>query len=138
MSSQAVPVQLSQACLLRWAVGYTGYMPWWDSFRGRGGAWQQAAEMTVFFSGQNYAGGGKNYPGPIAGLKMKISRRCQQDIEYLHLLARCKGWDRLRVRRALMPYSDDPTAPLLRFTGLSLDKMDELRRRVVATILAEK
>ena len=138
MSSQAAPVQLSQACLLRWAVGYTGYMPWWDSFRGRGGAWQRAAEMTVFFSGQNYAGGGKNYPGPIAGLKMKISRRCQQDIEYLHLLARCKGWDRLRVRRALMPYSDDPTAPLLRFSGLSLDKMDELRRRVVATILAEK
>ncbi|KPK80479.1 MAG: hypothetical protein AMJ81_12050, partial [Phycisphaerae bacterium SM23_33] len=66
------------------------------------------------------------------------ARRCQQDVEYLNLLAGCEGWDRQRVRRALAAYSDDPEAPLLMYGKLSLDKLDELRRRLAATIVTQK
>ena len=52
----------------------------------------------------------------------------------LHLLAGCKGWDRPRVRRALMKYCDDPSAPILTFTRLSLDRWIELRNALAATI----
>ena len=133
----SAPVQLSQSFLQRWAAGAGGHMPWWNCFGGGAGAWRNAENLAIYYSGRNYAGGRKSYPGPIASVRLKLTRRCQQDIEYLHLLAGCKGWDRHRVRRALMAYSDDPDAPLLTFGKLTLAKMDELRRRVIATVLAE-
>ena len=43
------------------------------------------------------------------------ARRAQQDIEYLHLLAGQKGWDRNLVRQAIAAYADDPAAPVLLF-----------------------
>lgn len=133
----SAPVQLSQAFLQRWAAGSGGHMPWWNCFGGGAGAWRSAENLAIYYSGRNYAGGQKSYPGPIASVRLKLTRRCQQDIEYLHLLAGCKGWDRHRVRRAVMAYSDDPGAPVLTFQKLTLAKMDELRRRVTATVLAE-
>ena len=81
---------------------------------------------------------GRSVPGPVAGVRLKIARRCQQDVEYLHLLAACKGWDRDRVRRAVSKYADDPDAPLLRFDKLPLAKLIELRTRVAATILSKR
>jgi len=75
---------------------------------------------------------------PMASVRLKHTRRVQQDMEYLHVLAGRRGWDRHRVRRALSAYADDPRAPLLTFGKLSYEKMLELRRRVVATILAAR
>ena len=132
----SAPVQLTQAALLRWAFGTGGWMPWWDTFRGRGEAWKNADNLAIYYSGSNYANSGKNYPGPIASVRMKIVRRGQQDVEYLHLLAAREGWDRARARRAIAEYCSDPDAPLWSFGGLSLENRDELHRRVAATILA--
>ena len=134
----AAPVGQARSALQRWSFGASGWMPWWDTFRGTGGAWQRADDLAIYYSGHNYAGSGKNYPGPIASVRMKIARRVQQDVEYLHLLAARKGWDRDRVRDALAAYCDDPAEPLWQFRNLSSAKLEELRRRVAATILAEK
>ena len=131
-------VQLWQAGLTRWCCGVTGWMPWWNCFGGGSRAWKKAQNLAIYYTGKNYANSGRTYPGPIAGVRLKLARRIQQDIEYLHLLGRCKGWDRHRVRRALAAYSDDPAAPVLTFNGLTLDRLNELRRRVIATILATK
>ena len=84
-------------------------------------------DLALFYTGKNVANSGKDYPGPLAGLRMKVARRAQQDIEYLHPLAAKKGWDRGRVRQAIAAYADDPEAPVLEF---------EMRQAVVATILS--
>jgi len=132
------PAAMAGACLTRWGWGATGWMPWWNCFGGGSGAWRRAETLAIYYTGSNYAGSNRNYPGPIAGVRLKIARRCQQDMEYLALLAARKGWDRDRVRNAIRPYADDPDAPLLRFGKLSLEKLQELRRRVVATVLHGK
>ena len=129
------PATMSGAALTRWAWGCTGWMPWWNCFGAGSGAWKRAEDLAIYYTGSNYAGSNRSYPGAIAGVRLKIARRCQQDVEYLHLLAGRPGWDRDRVRQALRPYADDPDAPLLRFDKLSLDRLNELKSRVVATLL---
>ncbi len=131
------PIGMTQAAVQRWAMGFTGWMPWWNCFGGTGGAWRKGDPLAVYYSGQNYAGSGKNYPGAIGSVRLKFLRRAQQDVEYLQLLAGTKGWDHGRVRKALEGYCDDPGQPVWSFGKLSADKADELRRRVIATILAE-
>jgi len=133
----AAPVAQVQAALTRWVGGITGWMPYWNAFDGGADAWRKARHMAVYYTGRNYAGGKKTYPGPIASVKLKHFRRCQQDIEYLHLLARRKGWDRRRVRLALRNCADDPAAPLWTFEKLTLEGVRQLRQRVIATLLAE-
>jgi len=132
----SAPVALSAGGLMRWSMGVTGWMPWWDTFRGKGGAWRKAGPMAVYYCGHKYGGGNRSYPGPIAGVRMKDLRRAQQDIEYLNLLAGAKGWSRSRVRLALAEYCDDPEAPVWSFSKLSLEKMNELRGRVISTLLS--
>ena len=92
-------------------------------------------DLALFYTGKNVANGGKDYPGPLAGLRMKVARRAQQDIEYLYLLAGQKGWDRDRVRQAIAAYADDPEAPVLEFAKMTAEQQFELRQAVVATIL---
>ena len=116
-----------------WSSGTVGEVPYWNF---GGSNWRRADDLTVIWSGRGYAGGRENYPGPIAGTRLKILRRAQQDLEYLHLLAGRGGWDRARVQRALATWSGQDGSPLLSFDELSLDKWEELRRAVVATILA--
>ena len=132
----AAPVRLMQAFLQRWASGSSSCMPWWNCFGGHTRAWKRADDLAIYYTGKNYAAGGRNYPGPIAGVRLKLARRFQQDIEYLHLLARQKGWNRHRVRRALATYCDDPDQPVWTFNALTAEKARELRRRVVATLLS--
>jgi hypothetical protein len=132
------PVSMSGSALTRWSWGAAGWMPWWNCFGGCSGAWRRAENLAIYYTGRNYAGSGKNYPGPIAGVRLKIARRCQQDMEYLNLLAGRRDWDRDRVRQAVRGFADDPDAPLLRFDKLSAARLFELRRRVVATILSEE
>ena len=66
--------------------------------------------------------------------RLKLMRRVQQDVEYLHLLAGKDGWDRARVRAALAEYADDPAAPVWTFEKLTLSQWDDIRDRVVQTI----
>jgi hypothetical protein len=129
---------MMQQFLATWAMNTNGIMPYWTTLNGSGDAWRRANPMAVFYSGVNYAGGGKSLPLPIASVRMKIMRRCQQDIEYLHLLAGTAGWDRPRARRALLPLSDQPDSPVLSFSRLSSQQWLQLRQDLMATLAGGK
>ncbi|MHC4715780.1 MAG: hypothetical protein ACYS5V_02315, partial [Planctomycetota bacterium] len=132
-SASAPHVAMIRHFLRSWCAGTTGELPYWTF----GGAnWRRSDNLATIYTGRNYAASGRNYPGPLAGARLKIIRRAQQDIEYLHLLAGAKGWDRHRVRRALSRYADDPSAPVLTFGKMNLDRWFELRKALAATILA--
>jgi hypothetical protein len=129
-SGQMLPVLLSA-----WAAGAKGALPYWTVLHGRD--WRKADDLAVYYTGKGYAGGGRDYPGPLPGLRMKVLRRSQQDIEYLNLLAAEDGWNLPAVRRAIAPYADDPAAPVLLFDKLTAARQDELRRSVAATLAAQ-
>jgi hypothetical protein len=88
--------------------------------------------------GKNYARGARTYPGVLPGLRMKVMRRAQQDVEYLQLLSQAKGWTREAVRQALAAYADDPAAPSFMFSKLTPERADALRASVVQTLLGTK
>jgi hypothetical protein len=135
-SLSAAPVNMLQVFLASWASGSSGMLPWWTTEGGNSWTNPSSADLALFYTGRDYANSGKDYPAPLPGLRMKVARRAQQDIEYLHLLAKQKGWDRNLVRKAIAAYADDPAAPVLEFTKMTAEQQFELRRVVVATILA--
>jgi len=134
-ADSAAAVAMIRHFLRSWCAGTTGEIPYWNF---GGSNWTRSDNLSTIYTGANYAGSGKNYPGPVAGARLKLIRRAQQDIEYLHLLAGCRDWDRARVRAAVSRYADDPSAPILTFNQLSLDKWIELRNALAATIQANR
>ena len=88
----------------------------------------------MFYSGNNYARTDKVYNGALPGVRLKAIRRAQQDMEYLNLLAAKKGWSYRKLRRALAPYADDPTAWPYTFFRLDSEKLLRLRRAVAAEL----
>ncbi|MEA2062201.1 MAG: hypothetical protein U9P14_00760, partial [Gemmatimonadota bacterium] len=119
----------------RWVLGAVGQLPYWDTLRGEG--WFRPSNLAIFYTGTDYARSGKNYDGPVAGVRLKAMRRAQQDIEYLNMLAASNGWDRPRVRRALKAWADKPREPAATFGSISEEQMFQLRKAVVAAIMAE-
>jgi hypothetical protein len=130
----APPMQLEQLFLASWSAGADGVLPYWDTLAGKD--WARADDLAIYYTGKDYARSGANYPGPLPGVRMKLLRRCQQDIELLQLLATAKGWDRARARAALAPYADDPSATVVAFNKLSSDRMCNLRAALLATLQA--
>jgi hypothetical protein len=129
---------LNQNFYHRYTWGCVGVLPYWANF-GEGNAWSKYSDLSIYYSGKNFAASGKNYDGPVAGLRMKAMRRAQQDIEYLNLLAGCKGWDRDQVVLALKRYADNPEGHSgYTFSKLSDQELDRLRESVAATIEASK
>lgn len=116
-----------------WACGAAGAMPYW--FVLGGGDWRRPDDLALYYTGRGFADGRRDHPGPLPGVRLKLLRRAQQDIEYLNLLAARPGWSRDAVRRALTPFADDPDAPLPTFDRLAAPRARELRRTVVATLL---
>ena len=108
-----------------WAIGSQGDLPYWDTLRGEG--WFKPSDLAILYPGTDYARSGKDYNGPIAGVRLKAIRRSQQDIEYLNMLAAGKGWSRAKVRKALAAWADDSQAPVLTFKNLSADRLFKLR-----------
>jgi hypothetical protein len=137
-SLSAAPVNMLHSFLASWASGSTGMLPWWTTEGGNSWTRPKDVDLALFYTGRNYANSGKDYPGPLPGLRMKVARRAQQDIEYLHLLAAQKGWDRHLVRKAIAAYADDPAAPVLEFTKMTPEQQFELRESIAATILAQR
>ena len=81
---------------------------------------------------------------PFASLRLKAFRRGQQDVEYMMLLARKKGWDRDAVAHALMEGLDlseetrrqyEEDAGSVRFDRVSDMELDRLRLRVAAALM---
>ncbi|GEM_PF-1864914 len=131
----AAPSNMLQAFLESWASGSSGILPYWTTDGGKDWVKPNDPDLALFYPGKNYANSGKNYAGPLPGLRLKTMRRAQQDIEYLYLLAGQKQWDRAAVRRAIAAYANEPDAPVLTFTKLDAAKQFQLRNAVAATIL---
>jgi hypothetical protein len=131
------PSALTEANFLtRYSWGCAGYLPYWSNF-GEGDAWKTSSGLSIFYSGHHFAGTDKDYDGPIPGLRMKMMRRAQQDIEYLNLLAQSKDWDRERVISALSKYADNPESLSgFTFEKLSNGGMHRLREAIAQTIEA--
>ena len=120
--------ELQSSFFTYWSIGTVGDLPYWDSLRGEG--WIKPSDLAVFYPGAQYAGSGKDYDGPIAGVRLKAIRRAQQDIEYLDLLAAKPGWNKARVRQALAAWADDPQAPVLTFKKLTVGDLFDLRKAI--------
>ena len=133
VSTSGAPVGLVGSFLAGWCAGSDGILPYWNTMGGRD--WSKADDLAIFYTGRNYAGGAKSYPGALPGLRMKIMRRAQQDVEYLQLLSQAKGWTRETVRQAVAGYADDPSAPSLMFKNLTPERADALRAAVVQTLI---
>ncbi len=125
--------QFQNSFFTHWAIGTTGDLPYWDSLRGKD--WFQPSDLAVFYCGTDYARSGKDYDGPVAGLRLKGIRRAQQDVEYLILLSARTGWSNSRVRQALAAWADDPGAVALTFNNLSVDRIHQLRQAVAAELM---
>ncbi|MBN2288075.1 MAG: hypothetical protein JXQ83_02005 [Candidatus Glassbacteria bacterium] len=128
-------INYQQNFLAVWAIGASGILPCWNVFGG--GDWFRPGDLSIIYTGRDYARTGKSYEGAFAGVRLKAIRRAQQDVEYLNLLAGKKGWTRERVRRALAPFADDPAAYVLKFDNLGAGRLFELRRAVAQAVMSE-
>ena len=124
-------------CWRAWTTGADAIVPW-NTVRGME-AWDRAEPLTVFYPGRKF---GLNEP--FESLRLKAFRRGQQDVEYMILLARKKGWDREAVARAVMQALDlseetlrkyDEDAGAVRFDRVSDMQLDQLRLRVAAAVV---
>ena len=80
---------------------------------------------------------------PFDCLRLKAFRRGEQDVEYMTLLARQKGWDREAVTHALASAldlsgetrrTDEEDAGALRFDRVADMQLDQMRLRVAAAV----
>jgi hypothetical protein len=81
---------------------------------------------------------------PFGCLRLKAFRRGEQDVEYMILLARKKGWDREAVARAVAGALDlseearrqyEEDAGTIRFDRIADAQLDQLRLRVAAALV---
>jgi len=123
-------------CWRAWVTGADAIVPW-NTVRGME-AWDRAEPLTVFYVGKKF---GLNEPFDC--LRLKAFRRGEQDVEYMTLLARRKGWDRDAVAHAVAESLDlseetrrqyEEDAGSIRFDGIADAQLDQLRRRVAAAL----
>jgi hypothetical protein len=130
-------VSMRAWCWRAWVTGADAIVPW-NTVRGME-AWDRAEPLTVFYVGKKF---GRDEP--FGCLRLKAFRRGEQDVEYMTLLARKKGWDREAVARAVAGALDlteetrrqyEEDAGAIRFDRIADAQLDQLRRRVAAALL---
>lgn len=123
-------------CWRAWVAGADAVVPW-NAADGRR-AWERAEQLTVFYPGDKIG-----QLEPLPSLRLKAYRRGQQDVEYLVMLARKKGWDREAVQRAVSKNLDlsggirqsyDEDAGDITLRHVNDDQMDALRLRVAQAL----
>jgi hypothetical protein len=123
-------------CWRAWVTGADAIVPW-NTVRGME-AWDRAEPLTVFYVGKKF---GLNQP--FGCLRLKAFRRGEQDVEYMTLLARKRGWDREAVSRAVAGAMDlseetrrqyEEDAGAIRFDRIADAQLDQLRLRVAAAL----
>ena len=124
--------QMQASFFSHWAIGSAGDLPYWDSLRGEG--WFKPSDLAVFYTGTGYARSGRKYDGTLAGVRLKVIRRAQQDVEYLNLLAARPCWSREAARKALARWADDPQSPRLSFGKLTVAELFSLRRALATAV----
>ncbi len=130
-------VSMRAWCWRAWVTGADAIVPW-NTVRGME-AWDRAEPLTVFYVGKKF---GRNEP--FGSLRLKAFRRGEQDVEYMTLLARKKGWDREAVARAVAGALDlteqtrrqyEEDAGAIRFDGVADAQIDRLRLRLAAALM---
>ncbi len=122
--------------LSKWSGGCDGGMPVYTTFAGPN-QWTVTDPLRVVRFDPTT-------DMPVASMRVKAYRRAQQDMELLNLLAGKKGFNRWHVRDILQQQypirmvtisrgPDDPGYST--FEDLDVARYDELRQRVVSTLL---
>jgi hypothetical protein len=123
-------------CWKAWLHGADGIVPW-NAVRGAE-SWERAEPLTVFYPAAKF---GRDEP--FVSMRLKAFRRGQQDIEYLALLAKRKGWDRETIAAAVSDALDlssesvtewDEDAGIIRFRNVRDAQLDDVRLRVARLI----
>ena len=130
-------VSMRAWCWRAWVTGADGIVPW-NTVRGME-AWDQAEPLTVFYVGKKFG-----LDRPFDCLRLKAFRRGEQDVEYMTLLARKKGWDRDAVAHALTGALDlsvetrrqyEEDAGSIRFDRVADEQLDQLRLRIAGALM---
>lgn len=79
-----------------WLAGADGIVPWQTV--GDDAAFDKPEATAILLPGRRFG-----IEGPIASERLKALRRGEQDVEYLRLLQRAKGWTREQVAAAIAP-----------------------------------
>jgi len=120
-----------------WLNGGNGLLPWVATRTQN--AWERSETLTVFYSGAKFG-----QTEPFASLRLKAYRRGQQDMEYLNLLAKSRGWSRDVLTRAVREALDlsadvdeksEEDAGTLRFARIQDRDLETLRRRVINALV---
>lgn len=120
-------VSMRAWCWRAWVAGADAVVPW-NTVRGME-AWDRAEPLTVFYVGKKF---GRNEP--FASLRLKAFRRGEQDVEYMTLLSRKKGWDREAVAHAVAA-ALDLSGERPRPAGITNTQLEQLRLRLATALL---
>lgn len=122
--------------LRAYLAGADGILPW--NSLGGDSSFDRPTPTTILYPGERFG-----IHGPLASLRLKAFRRGQQDVEYLALLAKQRGWSREQLAAAVAPlidlnvktreqFVDDAGTPL--FERLSSDQFARIRASVAAAL----
>lgn len=128
--------QLVAIYLKNWVFGCAGGLAYWTSFHGN--RWDEADALALVLPAA-HGYGSKAVPTH----RIAASRRAQQDIELLNLLAKKPGWNRVRVAQAFAAAvnlasksqadnADDPGRT--QFAGVSAESLAAVRRAVIRAL----
>jgi hypothetical protein len=137
----AHPVRESSAQAQAWAVrawlaGAEAIVPWQTV--GSDENFVKAEETALILPGKRF-----ELMEPLASLRLKALRRAQQDVEYLVLLSKAKGWNREQIAAAVadilnlqmkFEQKDAEDAGTYRFGSVSPDGFTDLRRAIVKAL----
>lgn len=119
-----------------WLGGADGIVPW--NSIGTDRNYVEPDATALLLPGKRFG-----FAGPVASMRLKALRRAQQDIEYLVLLGKAKGWDRDQVAAALATVlqlksefrqSSPEDAGKVQFAALRAETFDAMRRAVASSL----
>jgi hypothetical protein len=131
------PLAYDALFLARWSLGCDGGMPVYTALAGPND-WDKTDSLRVVRYDETKM--------PVASFRMKAYRRGQQDMELLHLLSARQGFNRWHVANLareqfpikMVTVAKNPDDPgYTSFENLDTVRLDELRERVIATLLAK-
>ena len=120
-----------------WLSGGDGFLPW--NSLGGDSSFEKPTPTTILYLGKRLG-----MDGPLASLRLKAFRRSQQDVEYLVLLSKKMGWDRVQTAAAVAPllhleartqerFTDDAGRTV--FENLTGEQVARLRASVAAALM---
>jgi hypothetical protein len=133
---RATNLEMEAWALKSWLHGAVGIVPW--NSVGADRNFTTADPTALLLPGTRFG-----IRGPVASLRLKALRRAQQDVEYLVILAKTKGWDEDQTAAALRDLLDlrsdfrqagPEDAGRFEFGGLSPARFDAMRRAVARAV----